>query len=103
MVTPVQRTRSPSHPGGILRRMYIDPLGLKVIDLAKNLNVSRKTVSKIINERGAIEPYMALRLSRVFKTSPEFWMNMQLNHDLAILEKTDPVWKQIKPLELYVV
>jgi len=46
--------RSPIHPGGILSRQYLEPLGLTVADLARTLGVSRKTVSKIVTERGAL-------------------------------------------------
>jgi antitoxin HigA-1 len=99
MTTQIRRKRTPSHPGGILQRVYMKPLGLKVTDLAAKLSVSRKTVSKIVNERGAIEPYMALRLSRVFNTNPALWMNMQHNHDLAIASKTDTTWERIEPLD----
>ena len=56
------RTRSPTHPGGILKRHYLEPLRLTVSELAKSLGVSRKTLSMIVNERGSITPDMALRL-----------------------------------------
>jgi addiction module HigA family antidote len=59
--------RAPTHPGGILRRLYLRPLNVSTIDLAKAVGVSRKTISKLINERGAVTPEMALRLSIAFK------------------------------------
>ncbi|MBF0189946.1 MAG: HigA family addiction module antidote protein [Magnetococcales bacterium] len=97
MITSAHRTRKTSHPGGIIRRLYMAPLGLKVIDLANGLQVSRKTVSKILNERGSIEPYMALRLAQFFNTTPELWINLQQNHSLAIARETDPCWRHIHP------
>ncbi|HAT50349.1 MAG: HigA family addiction module antidote protein [Nitrospirae bacterium] len=93
------RKRTPSHPGEVLRHLYMDPLGLKVVDLANKLQVSRKTVSKILNGRGGIEVYLALRLSRVFNTTPQLWINLQSNYDLAIMEEQDQVWGHIEPFE----
>ena len=76
------RKRPPTHPGGILKRHYMEPLSLTVSDLSEILRVSRKTLSKIINERGSITPEMALRLSKAFNTTPELWLNLQQNYDL---------------------
>jgi addiction module HigA family antidote len=52
------------------------------VELAKALGVSRKTISKLINERGAVTPEMALRFSIAFKTTPQLWLNLQQNYDL---------------------
>lgn len=78
----VSRKRAPTHPGGILKRQHLEPLSLTVSQAAAALGVSRKTVSKIVNERGDVTPDMALRLSRVFGTTPELWLNLQRNYDL---------------------
>jgi len=69
--------RRPTHPGNILKEDYLLPLHITIKDMAANLGVSRKTLSKIINERGAITPDMALRLSRAFDTTPDLWLNLQ--------------------------
>jgi plasmid maintenance system antidote protein VapI len=66
--------------------------------MALTLGVSRKTLSKIINERGAITPDMALRLGRVFDTTPELWMNLQKNYDLWHAEHMSKDWQKVKPL-----
>ena len=76
------RKRPPTHPGGILKRHYMEPLSLTVTELASVLGISRKTLSKIVNERGDITPEMALRLSKAFKTTPELWLNLQQSYDL---------------------
>jgi addiction module HigA family antidote len=76
------RKRPPAHPGRILRNHHLDPLSMTITDLADILHVSRKIVSKILNERGSITPDMALRLSRAFDTSPDLWLNLQKNYDL---------------------
>ena len=80
----MSRKRHPSHPGGILRRLYLEPLKLAVSELARALGVSRKTVSKVVNERGAVTPGMALRLAIAFDTTPQMWLNLQQNYDLWI-------------------
>ena len=66
--------------------------------MAETLGVSRKTLSKIINGRGSITPDMALRLSRAFDTSPEFWLNLQKNYDLWQAETLSKEWRKVKPI-----
>ena len=92
------RRRQPTHPGGILRRHYIEPLNLTISELADDLRVSRKTVSKIVNERGSISPDMALRLSKAFETSAELWMNLQTNYDLWNAATKSKEWETVKTL-----
>ena len=74
------------------------PLSLTIKDMASNLGISRKTLSKIINERGSITPDMALRLSRAFGTTPDLWMNLQKNYDLWHAEHSSNSWQLVKPL-----
>ncbi len=90
--------RAPGHPGGILRRHYLEPLGLTVADLARTLGGSRKTVSKIVNERGAVSADMALRLSQAFGTTPELWLNLQQNYDLWHAAKGSKGWRRVEPV-----
>ena len=73
---------NPPHPGEILRADYIGPLGLSVTEAAKALGVTRKTLSAVLNERAGISPAMAHRLSRALDTTPEFWVNLQIQYDL---------------------
>ena len=63
------RKRPPAHPGRILRNHYLEPLSMTVTDMARVLDVSRKTASKIVNERGSVTSDMALRVSRAFNTT----------------------------------
>jgi antitoxin HigA-1 len=72
------------------------PLKLTVSDLAKKLKVSRKTLSKIVNKRGAVTPEMAVRLSRAFKTTPQLWLGLQQNHDLWHAFHDSKGWKTVK-------
>jgi addiction module HigA family antidote len=74
---------NPAHPGEILRELIIEPLGLTIIDVAEHLNVSRKTLSKVINGRGAITPEMSIRLEIAFnKPSADHWLRLQNAYDL---------------------
>ena len=90
--------RAPCHPGGILRRLYLEPLNLAVSDLAKALVVSRKTVSKLVNEHGSVTPEMALRLSIAFETTPQLWLNLQQNFDLWIAEHKTKGLKSVRKI-----
>ena len=94
------RKRPPTHPGGILRRQYIEPLSLTISELANTLGVSRKTLSKIVNEHGSITPDMALRLSKAFKTTPELWLNLQQNYDLWQASHNSDDWKLIDAIAI---
>jgi addiction module HigA family antidote len=92
------RKRPPAHPGSILRLHYLEPLDISVTDLAKELKLSRKTVSKILNKRGAVTTDVALRLSRAFDTTPELWLNLQRNYDLWHTANETTDWQTIRPL-----
>jgi len=92
------RTRIPAHPGGILKRQYMEPLTLTISELAGNLGVSRKTLSKIVNERGDVTPDMALRLSKAFNTTPELWLNLQRNYDLWKAAHKSNDWKLVEAI-----
>ena len=92
------RKRKPTHPGGILKRHYLEPLSLTVTEVARDLDVSRKTLSKIINERGSVTPDMALRLSKAFGTSAELWMNLQTGYDLWEAAKSSGDYPRIRVL-----
>ena len=90
--------RRPTHPGNIIKEDYLLPLSITIKDMADTLGVSRKTLSKIINERGSITPDMALRLSRAFDTTPDLWLNLQKNYDLWRAETESKEWQKVKPL-----
>ena len=94
------RKRPPTHPGGILKRQYIEPLSLTISELANTLGISRKTLSKIVNEHGSITPDMALRLSKAFKTTPELWLNLQRNYDLWQASHNSDDWKMIEAIAM---
>ncbi len=72
----------PTHPGEMLREDFLPDYGLTVAGLAKALGVSRQTINELLRERRAVSPEMALRLSRLFGNSAEFWLNAQQAVDL---------------------
>jgi len=72
----------PIHPGEILREEFLVPLGLSASTLTLELKVSAPRIDDIVRERRAVTPDTALRLSRYFGTSPEFWMDLQTPFDL---------------------
>ena len=94
-----ERRIRPIHPGEMLREDFLPDYGLTVSRLARALGVSRQTVNELLRERRAITPEMALRLSRFFGNTPEFWLNAQRAVDLWDAERA--IRKsvgQIKPL-----
>lgn len=70
------------HPGAILREDIIIPSKLSIGEVAEKLQVSRLTLSKVLNERGSITPNLAIRISSVFGGSAELWLRMQVGYDL---------------------
>ena len=91
--------RRPTHPGEMLREDLLPDYDLTVAGLAEALGVSRQTVNELLRERRTLSPEMALRLSRLFGNTPEFWLNAQRAVDLwdaaqAIRSDVD----RIKPL-----
>ena len=77
-----QKKVRPTHPGEMLREDFLPDYGLTVSSFAKALGVSRQTVNELLRERRAVSPEMALRLSRLFGNTPEFWLNAQRAIDL---------------------
>jgi addiction module HigA family antidote len=81
------RQMKPTHPGEMLREDFMPDYGLTAASLAEKLGVSRQTINEILRERRAVSPSMALRLSRLFGNTPEFWLNAQRAVDLRLAQK----------------
>lgn len=77
------RMKNPPHPGEIIRELYLEPLELTVTQAAAGLGVTRKTLSLLLNGHAGISPEMAIRLSKAFGRTPESWLQLQLQYDLA--------------------
>lgn len=77
-----ERKVRPTHPGEMLREDFLPDYALTLSSFAKALGVSRQTVNELLRERRSVSPEMALRLSRLFGNTPEFWLNAQRAVDL---------------------
>ncbi len=76
--------RIPTHPGEILHEEFLRPLEITQVDLAKHLGVPVQRINEIVRGRRGITPETAWLFAQAFKTSPEFWINLQVNYDLAV-------------------
>lgn len=82
IVRSERMARQPTHPGEMLREDFMPDYGLTVTGLAAAIGVSRQSVNELLRGRRAVSPEMALRLSRLFRNSPDFWLNAQRAVDL---------------------
>ena len=79
---------NPAHPGEILKELIISPMELTITDVSEHLNISRKTLSKVLNARGSITPEMAMRLELAFKKpSADHWLRLQNAYDLWLVRE----------------
>jgi antitoxin HigA-1 len=89
--------KNPPHPGGIVLRQCIEPLGVSITDAAAALGVTRNTLSELVNGKRGISPEMAVRLSKVFGGTEEGWLVQQAQYDLAQVRRDR---MKLKKLEL---
>jgi addiction module HigA family antidote len=89
----------PVHPGEVLREEFLEPLGLSAHALAVALRVPAPRINDLARERRSVTPDTALRLARYFKTTPQFWMNLQASYDLkiALRESKGRIDKEVLP------
>jgi len=78
----LKRGLAPTHPGEILKELYMMPLGITVTDTAVKIRVTRKTLSELINGHSGVSAEMALRLALAFNTTPDLWMGLQQDYDI---------------------
>ena len=88
----------PSHPGEVLVELYPEPLGMSAIALARRLKVPRTRIERLVKGETALTVDTAMRLSKFFGNTAEFWMNLQRAYDLARARKTADL-SDITPLE----
>ena len=93
--------REPIHPGRILKKDLLDPLGMSINQLAKELKVPANRLSMIVSGKRGISPDTSLRLARYFGFTPEYWLNMQAYYDLEIIRRQSmrKIEKEVKPRE----
>ena len=73
---------NPPHPGGIVKRQCLEPLGVSVTAAAQHLHVSRQSLSDLVNEHSGVSVDMAIRLAKAFGSTPETWLGLQMAYDL---------------------
>ena len=91
---------APVHPGEILMKEFMEPMGITQYRLAKEINVPARRINEIVHAKRAITANTALRLARYFTTSEQFWMNLQMRYDME-LEKDQLGDKLEKEVEVY--
>jgi len=79
----IPNNRITTHPGTILLKEYLEPMGLTQKELADHLGVPIQRINEIVRGKRGISPDTAWLLSEAFETSPEFWLNLQAMHDLS--------------------
>jgi addiction module HigA family antidote len=96
---PHKATLPPIHPGEILREEYMSPLDLSSNQLARDLYVPVTRISEIVNERRGITADTALRLARYFRTTAEYWMNLQKLYELEIAARAagQDIARRVRP------
>ena len=75
-----------THPGEVLREEYMIPLGLSANALSREIDVPPNRITSIVAEERAVTPDTALRLACYFDTTPQFWLNLQMAHDLSVAQ-----------------
>jgi antitoxin HigA-1 len=90
---------NPVHPGEILLKDFLKPLGISQYRLAKDIHVPLRRINEIVLERRGISADTALRLARYFKVTPQFWLNLQTRYELdtAKLATSATIEKTIRP------
>ncbi|MFN2432760.1 MAG: HigA family addiction module antitoxin [Gemmatimonadota bacterium] len=102
MMVRVPTVAAPTHPGEMLRTEFLEPLGMTQSDLATRVGISFPRVNEIVNGKRPVTMDTALRFARLFRTSPDFWLTLQLRWDLYRAQH-DAVGKsiaKIRPLEV---
>ena len=94
------RVYPPIHPGELLKEEFLDPMGVRVYRLAKDIGVDRMRVHAIVHGKRGVSPDTALRLSRYFGMSEAYWMNAQSHYDLETtkMKSGEKIEREVTPL-----
>jgi addiction module HigA family antidote len=100
-MTKANKLRPPVHPGVVLKADLLDPSGMSINRLAKELHVPANRLSQIVQGKRGITADTSLRLARYFGFTPEYWLNLQTHYDLEIIrrESIRRIEREIKPRE----
>jgi len=91
---------APVHPGEILRKEFIEPMRLTQTGLARALHVPARRINEIVWGQRGITAVTALRLGRYFKMSPRFWLALQMDYELDIVQDASGkrIEREVKPM-----
>ena len=94
--------QAPPHPGEVLRKEYMEPFGLTGNKLALALHVSPPRITEIVIGRRGVTADTALRLSKCFNTSPQYWLTLQMEYDIATARKSlgDRLEQEVRPVSV---
>ena len=92
----IPKNRIPAHPGTVLSEEFLKPSGITQVRLARRIGVPTQRINEIVRGKRGITPVTAWLLSQAFDTSPQFWINLQVNYDLAMNRPE----RRIKPFNL---
>lgn len=95
-----QTTAQPPHPGEVLRKEYLEPLGITGNKLALALHVTAPRINEILAGRRGITADTALRLAKCFATTPQYWLGIQAKHDIAAAQKAlgERLEQEVRPI-----
>ncbi|MCL2526532.1 MAG: HigA family addiction module antitoxin [Coriobacteriia bacterium] len=79
----IPENRIPTHPGMILSQEFLAPLGVSQLAFARHLGIPVQRVNELINGKRGVTPQTAWLLAEALNTTPQFWINLQSNYDLA--------------------
>ena len=92
----IPENRTPTHPGVVLEEEFLVPLGLTQVALATHLGVPTQRINELIRGKRGVTPETAWLLAGAFKATPQFWLNLQANYDLALNRPK----QEIRPLSM---
>lgn len=92
--------RPPTHPGEMLLKEFLEPLGLTQRELAERLHVPYQRVNELVKGKRGMTPSTALRLAKFFGNSPDFWLNLQLRWDLYHVQQSEAL--ELEKISTYI-
>jgi len=95
-----RKASSPVHPGEILQKEFLEPMGLSQNKLAIALHVPARRINEIVLGKRGITADTALRLARYFRMSPQFWLGLQMDYELDVAEDAveERIEKEVEPM-----
>jgi len=89
------KNRISTHPGEVLQYEFLEPLEISQAELARHLGVTNQRINELVKGKRGVTPETAWLLAKAFNTTPEFWMNLQTNHDLTSVESPKGIKKLV--------